>query len=163
MSTTTPTRGLVKPAGADDVDITQLNANMDTLDKAPLGLLGKAEVTANQTGIIGIIDLTGLSVTVTVAANRKIRVKGYVDATMNLVSGQTEVLIYEGATPLHRALGNVNATGGITLAPEVNLQAPAAGAHTYKLRATANGANNMETLAAAAYPAWIAVYDDGGI
>lgn len=129
-------------------------------------LAAPAVVTASQTGISGDTDLTGLSRAVTVGANRRIKVigSGLVSGT---VAGDTVVgYIKEGATVLGRWCHDTIAAAGASRSFErgVELEAPTAGAHTYKLslqRLTGTGTVGLE--AAATYPASIAVVDLGGV
>jgi hypothetical protein len=129
------------------------------LDALPKGYLGHAQVTANQAGISGITDLTGLEVTVDLPANRRIRVSAVVMGNQNTSAAYPEVHIYEGATDLTRITQYVSASGTNGFHPAIILE-PSAGVHTYKLRA-ATGPGTLTILAGATYPAFILVEDIG--
>lgn len=133
----------------------------------PLGTLGYAQTTTGQAGITAQVDLTSLSVPVTVGAGRRIKITGYVGNFSSTVNtDKFSVLIMEGATTLQTAVGSVQAAaagGGnsVVLDPIVVLQ-PTAGAHTYKLASVRNnGTGTGSTNAAPALPAFILVEDIG--
>lgn len=130
---------------------------------APSSTLGYAEVTASQGSITSEVDLTGLSVTVTVPAGRRIRITGDAKFTNTSATGGAIVRIKEGATPFKDSFawtGGV-ANDGESAHAEVILT-PSSGTHTYKLAAqTANG--GTATMAAtSAIPAFILVEDISG-
>ncbi len=67
----------------------------------PAGLLAApAQVTTNQTGITTVVDLTGLSVTVTVVSGRRIRITGQIRVEQMTGAGLVDLAIQEGATIL---------------------------------------------------------------
>lgn len=127
----------------------------------PGGTLGYAQVTANQAiAAAGVkTDITGLSVTLTVPAGRRIRITGdlyYFSATAGCA---VYAYIMEGATQLQqraRVLAAANFAEGVQA--EIIL-APSAGSHTYKLMGESSAASTM--TAAATYPAFILVEDIG--
>jgi len=126
----------------------------------PRGILAVAHYNLNQPVIVGNTDLTGLSVPVTLAEDRILRISGHACATVNTASSaQCEVNIHEGATRLARTGLNILATGLGYFNPVCVLPVDA-GVHTFKLMATANGATSMETLGATA-PEFIMVEDLG--
>jgi hypothetical protein len=134
------------------------------------GVLGAATpVTANQTGLgAGPTDLTGLSVTVNVCANRRIRVTGYAvlrngESAAN--SGQL-LIVADGTVVRTVPAGLVStASTGVKegVGASIDITAPSAGSHTYKLQSTfaAGSANLME--ASATQPATLVVEDLGPI
>lgn len=127
--------------------------------------IGHADTSSGQSGIsTTIVDLTSLSVAVTVAAARRIRITGSV-TFHNLAAGANWVAlsIAEGSTQLNDALGNFGATGTNQQYGTVDVAVvltPSAGAHTYKLRAMATGAS-VNTLASATRKPFILVEDIG--
>lgn len=173
MPTTYPgaTDAFTNPAGSDPTTSpdhaeqhTNANDAIEALETyAPRGVLGYAQVVASQGSFTSTeLDITGLSVAVTVAAGRRIRITAMVEFFADTVSHRAGVYIKEGATYLHR--GDVHlpiANGGGVLMTSVVLT-PSAGAHTYKLsgqRTTGGGTVTM--FAAAERPAYILVEDIG--
>lgn len=118
-------------------------------------LLGYAEVTSNQTGITTEVDLTGLTVTVTVpAGGRRVKITGYCEVSTTGTAGRTTMYIKESTTKLQQASAlNAIASSGAN----INCQAvilPSAGSHTYKLSMeSTSGTSNTATSASA--PAYI--------
>jgi len=122
---------------------------------------GYAQVTANQTTITALVDLSGLTVTVTVGSGRRIRITGYV-LLSTTVSGDTfSVAIREGSTTLQVAqLTTTSTAQAQTLHPAVVLT-PSAGPHTYKLSASRVGTGTVTSNAGATFPAFILAEDIG--
>lgn len=171
----TQTLGVKWAAGGGGATITQQDAApsspaannlwIDTDDDLwPAGMPGTtlayAQVTADQNGITTTTDLTGLSVTVTVPAGRRIKITGSGLFQKDATGNPSGLLIYEGGTQLAESLyslgpsewGTNTATAIIT---------PTAGTHTYKLSAFASsGATSLR--AAATLPAFILVEDVTG-
>lgn len=126
----------------------------------PGGVLGYAQVTANQTGITTVVDLTGLTVTVTVGSARRIQITGIALFQDGTIDTQVIMSIQEGATVLTQsAIDQGLAASNQTLNPMVILS-PTAGVHTYKLTAQAS-AGTVQMTAAATTPAFILVQDIG--
>lgn len=132
----------------------------------PWGVMAYAEVVADQAGISTLADLTGLSVTFTAAANRRLRISGE-----GLVTCSAEELmvgyIRDGAgTQLGRWCQQWQRAGsagtGQKAAGSV-VESPSAGSVTYKLSLERNtGAAGTVTLqAGATHPAFILVEDLG--
>lgn len=118
-------------------------------------------VTVGQGSITTIADLTSLAITVTVPANRLIRVTSLVLTAQATAGATNYVHIYEGATQLARAGATVSSAGGVvSLAPSIVISAPSAGSHTYKLRGEGAG-GTFSTAASATTPCYIAVEDLG--
>lgn len=127
------------------------------------GTLGYAQVTANQgPPITTEVDLTGLAVTVTVAAGRRIKITGYIGGASSVSDDVLQLAVKEGATQLNRA--NKGVRGGNTEHWSVIWSGtPTAGAHTYKLTlARVVGTGNVNMSAGATEPAFILVEDIGG-
>lgn len=143
--------------------------------RMPGGWIGYAQVTAAQalqdadSGGLET-DLTGLSVTVTVGTNRRIRITGSGVLAIDdpLANPVCVGNIREGVTVLGRwAYFDLNAASGLifdraTLSFERSVVlTPTAGAHTYKLTAWASAGADMLLFAGATQPAFILVEDIG--
>ena len=128
----------------------------------PGGWIGYAEVTADQGGITTEADLTGLTVTVTVGASRRLRIEVCTSVLSAAAADSGAVSIKEGTTQFAtRALvfGKANTLEGLTCSAVIT---PAAGAHTYKatfVRTTGSG--TLIAGASASQPAYIFVEDVG--
>lgn len=129
------------------------------------GVLGYAQVTADQTGITSEVDLTGLSVPVTVGSNRRIRVTG--QGIAGSTADQDGLLgrIKEGAMNLGRWIqaDTSHPVNPFILSSGSVILTPSAGAHTYKLSLTRyRGTGSASLTANPEYPASILVEDIGG-
>lgn len=127
------------------------------------GTLGYAEVVANQTGIGAPADLTGLTVTVTVAAGRRIRISGATVAGIDTAVDQVSLRIKEGATQLAEAPNTLTTAGRGYRYDVSTVETPSAGAHTYKLTLGRDtGASTAITsYANSTTPAFLLVEDIG--
>ena len=129
--------------------------------------LGYAKVTADQTGIDStLVDLTGLTATVTVGTGRLIRVTGW--ATFISVSSADERvrmrILKSGNTVSYANSGNLwsSENEGEELHVQFLDVSPTAGSITYKLSAERiAGATNVEMDADTLRPAFILVEDIG--
>jgi hypothetical protein len=142
---------------------TQRAANATAVAALPTGTLsgGYAAVTANQATITTEVDLTGLTVTVTVGAGRRIRISADLAFVTTVSGGLPRVRIKEGATQLQERSMSTGSTSAESIAPSVVLT-PSTGAHTYKLTALlALGSGSMSLSASATAPAYILVEDIG--
>lgn len=130
--------------------------------KVPGGWIGYAEVTANQGSITTAqTDLTGLSVAVTVGANRRIRITGYIRAVPQNATTSVQLAIKEGATQLNACEQVAALAGNGWTSTTEWVGVPSTGAHTYKLAVTfASGTTNSANASATA-PAFILVEDIG--
>lgn len=130
-----------------------------------VGSLGYSEGTSNQTGITSITDVTGCSVTVTVAANRLIKISGYLRRVIISDSGSRSICrIKESTTNLGVILDMtaVGASQSDSASGFIILSAPSAGSHTYKLTAElTSGTGSVALNAAAASQHTILVEDIG--
>jgi hypothetical protein len=118
--------------------------------------LGYASATSNQTGITTLVDLTSLTVTVTVPESATIKITGYLGVQNNGTTGRTTVYIRESSTELQN-YSVQNALASTSAA--INVQAvtsPTAGSHTYKLSMEAS-AGTSNTVANSNAPAYILV------
>lgn len=129
----------------------------------PLGILGYAEVTANQGSITTLADLTGLTATVTVGTDRRIRVIGYIGASVDTVSDTTATLhIRESSTTLQTARNRPVGNSRQAVLAAVWVGAPSAGSHTYKLSLEREvGTGTLTMHAASTNPAFLLVEDIG--
>lgn len=137
-------------------------------DLALRGALGYAEVTANQSGITTLTDLTGLSVAVNVAAGRRIRITGHAQISQSASGTETiatVLYVREGSTTLGRAASDIDDFSGSrsqTHEGSIVLESPSEGVHTYKLSLeTTIGAGSSGINAANDNPAFILVEDIG--
>ena len=148
-------------AGTESLTNKDLSSATNTLpSNVPGGVLGYAQVTANQAGITAAADLTGLSVTVTVAAGRRIRITSDTYFTHSLSAGNIFTYINEGGTQLTQR-DKVQPTAGVGAPHHLEVVlTPSAGEHTYKLRAS-TPSGTAELQAAATYPSFILVEDIG--
>lgn len=125
----------------------------------PVGRLGYAEVIANQTGISTEVALTGLSVNVSVASGRTVRISGQVQITSATTSGTVILRIKEGATTLQTIQENYNTIGGNGKYIDGSvILSPSVGAHTYSLSLQGT-AGTIDLSAGANTPAFILVED----
>lgn len=129
-------------------------------DRLPKGWIGYASVEANQTGIgTSATDLTGLTVTVDVPADRVIRVSGQIQANPS-VAAYVTCRILQASTQIGRVGRQYSDGEEFTMcgaAPPLQL---AAGTYTFKLQGlTSTGTFDMEASNTA--PAWIGVEDLG--
>lgn len=135
------------------------------MNQIPKGTLGYAIRTSNITGLSGgPVDLTGLSVQVSVPAGRVIRVVGHVWAWTGPTQGETaDFLIREGNTQLNKKrVIAATSTGTTEGGPVEALIRPSAGTHTYKLSfEQISGSSNWTLAASANGPAYILVEDLG--
>jgi hypothetical protein len=130
--------------------------------RLPHGWLGYAEVTANQGSITTVVDLTDLSVTVTIAPGRRIRISAFTAFASTVADDTAELLIKEGATQLNRADVIQRPADVPSTAIAFYVGNPTAGSHTYKLAALRGAGTGTLTMAASATnPAFLLVEDIG--
>lgn len=123
---------------------------------------GYAEVTADQAGITVLADLTGLSAAITVAAGRRVRVTGHAAFKSNTADSQVLLKVYEGTTLLAGSQFDIPAIGQQATGEVIAVLTPAAGAHTYQLRASdVGGVVVIQLEADANYRSFILVEDIG--
>lgn len=133
----------------------------DLAESVSTGILGYAQVTANQTGISAVTDLTGLSVMVDIATNRFVRITGHTVTVQRGSAGVLIARIYEDATQLQRfGQHGSSIDQSVLIEGSVVLDSPSAGSHTYKLRLSTT-AGTVDSQAAADFPAFILVEDIG--
>lgn len=132
-------------------------------DNVAGGKIGYAQITADQTGITSETDITGLSVTVTVGAGRRIRIQAFVPYWITSVAGDRgELRIKESTTILSFTESTNPGTAGNFGVNCFAVLTPSAGAHTYKIawtRAAGTGSHTFGGSTSA--PAFILVEDIG--
>ena len=160
-------------AGAQTVGGTATSAYANSVAG---GRIGYAETSTAQ-AVSAETDLTGLAVTVTIGANRAIRIEAHVPVGGYGAGTSGErgyVRIKEGTTEFSGDAVIENISSGIiingtakpsAISGHVDFPTPTAGAHTYKLTlqglSTANANTSATTCPATTRPCYIAVYDDG--
>lgn len=149
----------------DEVSVSGTGAAPYTLPSAvPLGTLGYAQATSDQTGIgTSPTDVTSLSTTVTVGASRRIEITIECGFTQGTAGGLVIFAIYEGATRL-AAFYCTAVASAYTPAHRSVILTPSTGSHTYK--AVISTSNNTVDLQAdngtvRGGPAFILVKDIG--
>jgi hypothetical protein len=128
----------------------------------PIGILGYAEITANQTGITGtMVDITGLSVSVTIGSSRRLRVSVHVATTTSTVSSdRAQGFIREGSTQLGASTKRFSGTNGEAGFDFAWIGLPSSGSHTYKASyGRISGTGTHEWNASATAPSFILVED----
>lgn len=132
--------------------------NLGHEDSFPKGSKGYAQVTADQTGITTLADLTSLTAAYTPAVGRRVRVTGF----GSFVTGSAGTAVFEireGSTTLAQAIATSGGLEEIPITVSVVLT-PSAAAHTYKLSASYTG-STMTLDAGSDHPAYILVEDIG--
>lgn len=129
------------------------------------GVLGYAEITASQAGVTAVADITGLALTITYPANRRIKISGGGGVGATVATDVVRIAIKEGAGLLQ--VGDVvpgitsATTGNIWLLPH-RIIVPSAGVHTYKLTLERlAGAGTVQISANGQFPAYILIEDMG--
>jgi len=123
--------------------------------------LGYAQATSNQGSITTEVDLTSLSVTVTVGTGRRIRITGVCRAQNDTANSGFALQIQEGVTEFQTDSQRLPAASEPGTFHAVAVITPSAGSHTYKLTGQRQGVGTATTIAAAAAPAFILVEDIG--
>jgi len=132
-------------------------------DSLDLGVLGYAEVTASQSSITTEVDLTGLSIAITVGSSRRILITGHVAIDRTVSDGLNRLRIKEGATVLVlRDMPVRGASEGAIELTTIVSKTPSSGPHTYKLSLErTTGTGTIGIIAAATFPSFILVEDIG--
>jgi len=100
-----------------------------------LGTLAYAEITASQTGIVGLTTITGLTITPTVVSGRRIKITISADAFGAFSTADAYVVyLYEGASVLKR-FNPISTAAAIGSVHMEWVGTPSAGAHTYFVQA----------------------------
>lgn len=146
-------------------------ASADDFNSGPGGIVEKSSpVTTDTTGIAGTTtDLTGCSVTATLAADRLYTVRGFVPRfASDTADDAIWLYIREGSTVIQSKFADMSSrtdgsSGGNGVDIETVPFTPTAGSHTYKLsvvRAT-GGSGVITTDLSSAAPAFIYIRDEG--
>ncbi len=136
----------------------------EKMNELPKGVIGYAEITASASPAApGPTDIPGLSVTVSVTANRRIRVTVYASqAGSSVAADRHSFMIREGSTTLNVQLRLFSVTSIHDGATASVVITPSAGSHTYKASAQRIGGTGTLTWGAAGtQPSFILVEDLG--
>lgn len=139
---------------------------LDIDESAGTGLssiLAYAEVTTAQNGVTTEVDVTGLTVNISVPSGRRIRITASDQVKSSVANDTARISIFEGATQLQDARISVPVAGTTeTIHCEVILSPPA-GSHTYKVTiARVAGTGLIDSNPAPTRPAYILVEDITG-
>jgi hypothetical protein len=135
---------------------------VDLDDLAHIGTLGFAQVTAAQGSINSTTDvtLTGLSVTVNVGADRRIRITGEANFDSTVAGDDVGFRIYQDGSRIQSRRFSLD--GGFQGASVSTIETPSAGSHTYSLVALRSAGTGTITMQAQSdFPAYILVEDIG--
>jgi hypothetical protein len=132
-------------------------------DSLPGGWLGYAEITADQSGITSLADITGLSQAVTVNSDRRIKITVHGRIQTTSATDRNSVVIREGSTQLQVVYDAIPDSVNPSEAFEGSvILTPSAGSHTYKVSAQrVTGTGTVTFGAAATAPAFILIEDIG--
>ena len=128
------------------------------------GTLGYVAVTANQSGITTLVDLTSLTLTITFLATRRIRITGITQwsGTVGADSVQVTIVDTSGPTVINLSNTGIVTTGQVYPGYVTAVVVPGAGARTYKLQAARVVGSGSETLnASATGPCFLLIEDIG--
>lgn len=126
------------------------------------GQLGYAQAVASQGSITTLVDLTSLSVAVTVGTGRRVKITAACLAGSTVAADTIDLLIREGSTTLQIAEFRATAASSSESLQAAVVLTPSAGAHTYKLSMQrAAGSGTVTMTAGATFPAFILVEDMG--
>ncbi len=127
----------------------------------PKGVLGQATLTSNQTGITSTPeDVTGVTVTATVAADRMIKISATTMTNVNTNGATCIVKVYEDATAIQRIQTEAAGANDEHTSSCVVYTTPTAASHTWKLTLEANGGTGS-VVAGGEYPCILIVEDVG--
>lgn len=147
------------------LNATNLNSHESAISSRPVGEIGFASVSADQTGISTETNLTGLSVTTPALPSGGRKLKVTVSVTMDSGAASAEAFflrIKESTTTLNQARGELTTAGQDTRV-ELNWRiAATSGAHTYYASLElAAGTGPLNLRAAGVNPSFILVEDMG--
>jgi hypothetical protein len=133
------------------------------LDPAiPLGVLGYAARTSDEGSITTEEDLNDLSVTVTVAASRRIRITGSTLPESTVADDAVRLFIKEGSTTLQSRDVAFSASNAPSELSATVILSPSTGSHTYKLTMKReSGSGDVTNNASSDGPSYILVEDIG--
>jgi hypothetical protein len=130
----------------------------------PLGVLsgGRAIVTTTQGSITTAVDLTGLTITVTPAAGRLIKVSFQLHIHSTVSGDVAGIFIQEGTTVLGQSYQGLQGVNFSQIVTGFVLLTPTNAAHTYKLTAQRiTGTGTLQTDGSASFPEFILAEDIG--
>lgn len=131
---------------------------------AAQGTLGYIQVTANQTPITALVDLTSLTLTKTFLAGRRYRISGVTSWSGTIAADSVQVTIVDtvGPTTLNLTNTNITSTGQVFPNYVSAIIVPGGVAKTYKLQAARVVGSGTETMGASAtQPAFLLIEDIG--
>lgn len=118
----------------------------------PRGLLGYIKRTTAQTGISSIVDLTGMTVTMTVAPSRQLRITGGCRVVQNTSVGFVELSAVVGSTVLDRKGKSLAVNEGFSPQVESVYDTGAGGSITVKLQLNTSGGGTVDTVNSSSAP-----------
>lgn len=128
--------------GAGEVAATNLATGAITL--------GYAEVSSNQGSITTEVDLTNLSVTVTVpTGGRKIAIRASILAQSTVAADRALLRIKESTTDLKQMYCTLPVANNVETITDAHIFTPSAGSHTYKLSLQRYSGTGTLTMVAA--------------
>ncbi len=125
------------------------------------GWLGDVQKTSDSGAVTVQTAVSGMSVTVTVGTSRKIKVHAHARMNNNSGTGGCSLFLYESTTQLDRADSWAAVVGNNTSVDAFAILTPSAGAHTYHVEIDNANSGAAMIVAAATYPAFIYVTDEG--
>lgn len=131
----------------------EVNANFTNIEN----YLGYQEITTTftTTSVAGNVDVTNLTVTVTIpSGGRKIKITAFAEGMYTTGTGTISMSIQEGSGVLSRTSNET--AGKVSPACCITVETPSAGSHTYKVTILQTGAGTAGLLATD-YPAFILV------
>lgn len=133
--------------------------NMELL---PKGRMASASVTANQTGITAVADLTSLTVTWTAISAHYYLIIGQVLGQSTVATDRLNLFITDGSsTQVSQGSSQMSTANADTSIIAHSLLTGLSGSVTYKLRASRSGTGTMQMTATATAPSYIFAIDLG--
>jgi len=147
-------------------DLVAAFATVAAVAALPLGALagGYAQVIANQGPFSAQTDITGLNVTVTIGAGRRIRITAVAGIASTVAADGASLGIYDvtGSAQIAQDNTGIPATGQVYFCKATAIHVPGAGSRTYKIYMTRIlGSGSLTMSAGVGYPAFINVEDIG--
>jgi hypothetical protein len=130
----------------------------------PGGWLGYVEATSSQSGVTSEVDLTGITVTVTVGTSRRIKITFYSPRAGSANSSEySRFTLKEGGTQLQTRTLSTEFGGQYDQGGTMEwVGTPTGGSHTYKVTfQRLTGSGNHTAVAGATEPMWLLVEDLG--
>lgn len=127
------------------------------------GELGYAQTTSNLgSNVNTATDITGLSTTVTVPANHRIRITASTTPSAGVTNGSAIIDIAEGSTMLRQFPVFTSSASNFGMTGEASvILTPTSGSHTYKIQIQPNCLCTVTNNASATNPSFILVEDIG--